>query len=272
MRLCTVRTENGPIAAVIGENGRHALVGSAIDAIRTISQGGEPELGAELARDLELGPPIVPGKIVAIGLNYSDHTEESEVEQPTAPLVFAKFPSCVTGPSDPVKIDRELTEQVDWEVELAIVIGREMRNVKAEHALDYVFGYTVANDISARDVQFGDGQWTRGKSFDTFCPLGPHIVTADELGPIDDLRLITRVNGETMQDGTTRHMVFGPAELLAFCSRSFPLEPGDILLTGTPSGCGAFMDPPRFLQPGDVLETEIEGIGTLVNPVVAATP
>jgi len=183
--------------------------------------------------------------------------------------VFGKFPSSVTGPSDPIVINFAVASRVDWEVELAVVIGRRARDISVERALDYVFGYTVANDVSARDVQFSDGQWTRGKSFDSFCPLGPVIVTADELGSPDHLRLTTRVNGETMQDDTTRNMIFGVAELLSFCSRSFTLEPGDLVLTGTPSGCGEFMDPPRSLAPGDVVESSIDGIGTLRNPVRA---
>jgi 5-carboxymethyl-2-hydroxymuconate isomerase len=159
---------------------------------------------------------------------------------------------------------------VDWEVELAVVIGRRMRNVPVEAALDYVFGYTVANDVSARDVQFSDGQWTRGKSFDTFCPLGPVVVTPDEIGALDGLRLTTKVNGELMQDDTTANMIFGVAEILAYCSRNFTLEPGDVVLSGTPSGCGEFMDPPRSLAPGDVVEVAVEGIGALRNSVVAA--
>jgi len=218
---------------------------------------------------VSLGPPLRPGKIVAVGLNYRTHADESGVEAPASPLIFAKFPSSVTGPSAPIVIDPALTERVDWEVELAVVVGRRMRHVDEADALDHVFGYTVANDVSARDVQFADGQWTRAKSFDSFCPLGPVVVTPDELGPVDDLRLTTRVNGELMQDDTTASMIFGVPELLAFCSRSFTLEPGDVVLTGTPDGCGEFMDPRRSLAPGDVVEVSIEGIGALRNQVVA---
>ena len=174
------------------------------------------------------------------------------------------------GPSAPIVIDPQLAQRVDWEVELAVVVGRRMRNVREDEALDHVFGFTVANDVSARDVQFADGQWTRGKSFDSFCPLGPVVVTPDELGPVGDLRLTTRVNGELMQDDSTRNMIFDVPELLAFCSRSFTLEPGDVLLTGTPDGCGEFMDPPRSLSPGDIVEVSVEGIGVLRNEVVAA--
>jgi 2-keto-4-pentenoate hydratase/2-oxohepta-3-ene-1,7-dioic acid hydratase in catechol pathway len=216
-----------------------------------------------------LRAPLRPGKLVAIGLNYRDHVREAKAEVPSRPLVFAKFPSAVVDPGDAIAIDGELTSRVDWEVELAVVVGRRMRRVPERDALGYVFGYTVANDVSARDVQFADGQWVRAKSFDTFCPLGPVVATADEIPDPQALALRTRVNGETMQDSSTGEMIFGVAELLAFCSRSFTLEPGDVLLTGTPWGCGEFMDPPRSLHPGDVVETEIEGIGVLRNAVVA---
>lgn len=216
------------------------------------------------------GAPLQPGKIVAIGLNYRDHAREAGIEPPAEPLVFAKFPSAVIGPEKPIVVDRRYAQRVDWEVELAVVIGRRMRGVDTARALDHVFGYTVANDVSARDVQFGDGQWTRGKSFDTFCPLGPVVVTADEVPDPQAIQLTTRVNGDTVQRSSTSEMIFGVAELLAYCSRCFSLEPGDVVLTGTPWGCGEFMTPPRSLQPGDVVEVEAAGIGVLRNPVVAA--
>jgi 2-keto-4-pentenoate hydratase/2-oxohepta-3-ene-1,7-dioic acid hydratase in catechol pathway len=218
------------------------------------------------------GPPLAPlrpGKVVAIGLNYLDHIREAGLERPERPLVFAKFPSSVTGPEDDIVVDRRLTQRVDWEVELGVVIGRPMRSVPAAEALDHVLGYTVANDVSARDLQFGDGQWVRGKSLDTFCPIGPALVSSDEIPDPQALRLTTRVNGETVQDSTTAEMVHGVAELLAFCSASFTLMPGDLLLTGTPWGCGEFMDPKRSLAPGDVVGCEIDGIGILRNPVAA---
>jgi 5-carboxymethyl-2-hydroxymuconate isomerase len=214
------------------------------------------------------GPPLRPGKIVAIGLNYADHAREAGIALPSQPLVFAKFPSSVIGPDEDIVIDRSLTERVDWEVELAVVVGRPLRHETPQSALEGVFGYTVANDVSARDVQFGDGQWVRGKSFDTFCPLGPEIVTPDELGDVQALALRTRVNGELVQDSSTREMIFGVAEILAFCSRCFSLEPGDVVLTGTPWGCGEFMQPQRSLAGGDVVEVEVEGIGVLRNRVV----
>jgi 2-keto-4-pentenoate hydratase/2-oxohepta-3-ene-1,7-dioic acid hydratase in catechol pathway len=240
------------------------LVRAAVDP-RTL----RPAAGPAQVAAAELRAPVRPGKIVAIGLNYHDHVREARMEVPAHPLVFAKFPSSVVGPGERIVLDPQLTERVDWEVELAVLVGRRMRAVAPVDALDYVFGYTIANDISARDVQFADGQWVRSKSLDTFCPLGPVVVTRDELPNPQDLRLRTRVNGETVQDSSTREMIFGVAELLAFCSRSFTLEPGDLVLTGTPWGCGEFMTPPRSLRPGDVVETEIDGMGVLRNPVVA---
>lgn len=218
--------------------------------------------------DSRLVAPVRPGKVVAIGLNYLDHIRETGLERPKQPLVFAKFTTSVIGPDEPIEIDRRLTRRVDWEVELAVIIGRRMRRVPVHEALDHVFGYTVGNDISARDLQFGDGQWTRGKSLDTFCPLGPAIVPADAIPDPQALRLFTRVNGETVQDSSTSEMIFGVAELLAFCSDAFTLEPGDVVMTGTPWGCGEFMDPKRGLNDGDVVEAEVEGIGILRNPVV----
>lgn len=206
-----------------------------------------------------------PGKIVAIGLNYMDHAKESGAEPPKRPLVFAKFPTAVINHEEQIRIPRKLTERVDWEVELAVIIGRNATRVPERDALSYVRGYTVANDVSARDLQFSDGQWVRAKSLDTFCPLGPKVV---ELDDPQNLRLQTRVNGETLQDSNTSQMIFGVAELISFCSHSFTLEPGDLILTGTPWGVGEFMDPKRSLQDGDVVECEIEGIGVLRNPVV----
>ena len=229
-----------------------------------------PPRGTTAMAEPSLVAPLRPGKIVAVGLNYRDHVRESGAAVPSSPLIFAKFPSAVIGPGEPIEVDSRKAERVDWEVELAVVVGRQMRHVAPQDAPDHVFGYTVANDVSARDVQFADGQWVRGKSFDTFCPLGPVVVTAEEIpDPREGLSLRTRVNGELVQDSSTREMIFGVEEILAFCSRHFTLDVGDVVLTGTPWGCGEFMRPPRSLQPGDVVEVEIEGIGLLRNPVVA---
>lgn len=276
MRLSTLQLDGREVVAVEHQDGWHELATDGTDLRSLIARGPDAVAAAVAgAADAPLGggrltAPLRPGKVVAIGLNYLDHIREAEMETPSQPLVFAKFPSSVIGPGDEIVVDTAITERADWEVELAAVIGRRLRNVPVDEALAGVFGYTVANDVSARDVQFGDGQWVRGKSLDTFCPVGPSIVTADEIADPQALKLTTRVNGETVQDSSTAEMVFGVAELIAFCSRSFTLEPGDLLLTGTPWGCGEFMDPVRSLRPGDVVETEVEGIGTLRNPVVAA--
>ncbi|MGV9770888.1 fumarylacetoacetate hydrolase family protein [Streptosporangium sp. NPDC003464] len=274
MRLGTVRAGGARLAAVEREGLWYALDVPAGTPLEAVLAGGIEEtrrLAASAAGPIADAAPVAPlrpGKIVAIGLNYLDHIREAGMDRPERPLMFAKFPSSVIGPGEPIVIDGELTERVDWEVELAAVIGAPIRHASPAEALAGVAGYTVANDVSARDLQFADGQWTRGKSLDTFCPLGPAVVTPDELGDPQSLRLRTAVNGETVQDSSTAEMLFGVAELLSYCSRAFTLEPGDVVLTGTPWGCGEFMDPRRSLRPGDVVEVSVEGIGALRNPVV----
>jgi len=273
MRVGTVEQEGlaTPVAAV--EEGVYAAldVPPGTTVVDAIAAGVPLRPAADGARfgARDLVAPLRPAKIVAIGLNYMDHVRETGMDAPAVPLVFTKFTTSVIGDGEAIEIDPALTGRVDWEVELAVVVGRRMRRVPAAAALDHVFGYTVANDVSARDVQFADGQWVRGKSLDTFCPLGPTIVTADEVADPQDIRLTTTVNGELVQDSTTAEMVFGVAELLEFCSASFTLEPGDVVLTGTPWGCGEFMDPPRSLTPGDTVEVQAAGIAHLRNPVVA---
>ena len=268
MRVGTAELDGRQVPVVVeGDELRAIDAPSLLELIGDGASSAAPQ-GGPLA-GARLTAPLRPRKVVAIGLNYLDHIREQGIsDPPKRPIVFTKFPSSVVGNGDRIEVDRELTERADWEVELAVVIGKPMRSVPKSEALDYVFGYTVANDVSARDLQFSDGQWIRGKSLDTFCPLGPVIVTPDELGDISSLALRTRVNGELVQDSSTAEMLFDVPELLAFCSRSFPLDPGDVLLTGTPWGCGEFMDPVRSLQDGDVVEVEVEGVGTLRNPVV----
>jgi 2-keto-4-pentenoate hydratase/2-oxohepta-3-ene-1,7-dioic acid hydratase in catechol pathway len=216
--------------------------------------------------DAELLAPVPrPGKVVAIGRNYREHATEEGVEPPPAPLMFAKWPSAIVGPRAEIRWDPTLTRQVDYEAELAVVIGRRARNVDVVDALDHVFGYTCLNDVSARDLQFGDGQWTRGKSLDTFCPMGPALVTPDEVGNPQDLAIRCTVGDDVVQDARTSAMYFGVAEIISYCSRSFTLEPGDVIATGTPGGVGVFRDPPRFLDDGDRVAVEIEKIGRLEN-------
>jgi 5-carboxymethyl-2-hydroxymuconate isomerase len=270
MRVGTVSVQGSLRAVIEDDDGLHAIADAGGRTLLELVAAGAPlapEAGPPLAGAAPAAP-LLPGKIVAIGLNYLDHIRETGLPRPQRPLVFTKFPSSVIGDGAEIRVDRAITERVDWEVELAVVIGRRATRVSPGAALDHVFGYTVANDVSARDVQFGDVQWVRGKSLDTFCPLGPMIVTADAVADPQALALRTRVNGETVQESSTAEMLFGVAELIAFCSRSFTLEPGDVLLTGTPWGCGEFMDPVRSLAAGDLLESTVEGIGTLRNRVV----
>jgi 2-keto-4-pentenoate hydratase/2-oxohepta-3-ene-1,7-dioic acid hydratase in catechol pathway len=224
------------------------------------------QAGARSMASLRLLPPVVrPGKIVAVGRNYRAHAAEEAAAVPEAPLLFAKLPSALIGDGATITWSSSLTGQVDYEAELAVVVGTRARDVRAEDALEHVLGYTCLNDVSARDLQVGDGQWTRAKGLDTFCPMGPWLVTVDELSDPSDLRVRCRVNGEPRQDASTTDLVHDVAELIAYCSRSFTLEPGDVIATGTPGGVGAFRDPPVFLADGDVVEVEIERIGTLRN-------
>ena len=246
-----------------------------LDALRVAVDGQADQIrqsGAPIEALTLLAPMPRPGKVVAIGLNYLSHAIEQNIEAPAAPLIFAKFPTSVIGPGAAITWDPALTSEVDFEGELACVIGRRARNVSEASALDFVLGYTCGNDVSARDLQFGDRQWVRGKSLDTFCPLGPWIVTRDEIPDPQSLRVRTTVSGETLQDGHTRDMIFGVARIIAHASQAFTLEPGDVIMTGTPSGVGVHRDPKRFLRDGDVVEIEIEGIGTLRNPCREAAP
>jgi 2-keto-4-pentenoate hydratase/2-oxohepta-3-ene-1,7-dioic acid hydratase in catechol pathway len=209
-----------------------------------------------------------PGKIICVGLNYRDHAIESQMAIPASPVIFSKFPSCVIGHAEPVVLPLGST-QVDYEAELAVVIRRRAHQVTASSAMEHVLGYTCLNDVSARDFQFADGQWQRGKSCDTFAPLGPWIVTADEIPDPHALRIQLRLNGCTMQNSNTDQLIFRIPELIAFLSRTITLEPGDVIATGTPPGVGFARQPPVFLRAGDVMEVEIEGIGVLRNHVVS---
>jgi 2-keto-4-pentenoate hydratase/2-oxohepta-3-ene-1,7-dioic acid hydratase in catechol pathway len=216
-----------------------------------------------------LAPVPRPGKLIAIGLNYRDHAAESKMPIPESPVVFSKFTTSVIGPDEPVVLPAA-SKQVDYEAELAVVIGRRAKNVQREGALDYVLGYTNINDVSARDLQFADGQWQRGKSCDTFAPIGESIVTTDEVPDPHKLSIKLRLNRETMQDSNTEQLIFGVPELIAFLSETITLEPGDVIATGTPPGVGFARQPPVFLKHGDVMEVEIEKLGTLHSPIVAA--
>jgi len=212
--------------------------------------------------------PSVTGmnKIIAIGLNYEDHAEESKGEVPDIPLIFAKFPNSLIGHGHTIIWKEDITKKVDYEAELAVVIGKTACDISEEEAPEAVFGYTCANDVSARDLQFGDGQWVRGKSLDTFCPLGPWIVTADELTDPHDLGIRSILNGKRMQDSHTGRMFFRIPQIVHFLSKHMTLFPGDVILTGTPAGVGVFRKPSLYLKDGDEIAIEIDGIGRLVNP------
>jgi 2-keto-4-pentenoate hydratase/2-oxohepta-3-ene-1,7-dioic acid hydratase in catechol pathway len=217
-----------------------------------------------------VGLPIErPQKIVCVGLNYRDHAEEQGAALPQAPLLFAKWPNTLIGPGEPIVIP-PVTSKVDYEAELGVVIGERVRGASAENALEAVHGYLCLNDVSARDLQFGDGQWVRGKSLDTFCPVGPELVPAAEVPDPQALSIRALVNGEVLQDSSTSRMIFSVAEIVAHVTRAITLEPGDLIATGTPAGVGAFRDPQVWLEPGDEVTIEIEGIGALTNPVRAA--
>jgi 2,4-didehydro-3-deoxy-L-rhamnonate hydrolase len=205
---------------------------------------------------------------VCVGLNYRDHAEEQGVELPTAPLLFAKWPNTLIGPGEPIVIPPVVTK-CDYEAELGVVIGSRVTRVSKENALEAVRGYICANDVSARDLQFGDGQWTRGKSPDTFCPVGPAVVPAAEIADPHNLRIRAIVSGEVLQDSTTANLIFGIDEIISHASQTMTFEPGDLILTGTPAGVGVFRDPQRLLQPGDEVTIEIEGVGAITNPVIA---
>jgi 2-keto-4-pentenoate hydratase/2-oxohepta-3-ene-1,7-dioic acid hydratase in catechol pathway len=212
-----------------------------------------------------------PGKIVCVGLNYRDHAEEQGAELPERPLLFAKFTTALIGPGEPIVIPPLVTEP-DYEAELAVLIGSTVKGVSKENALEAVRGYLCANDVTARDLQYGDRQWTRGKSVDTFCPIGPQLVPAAEVPDPHALRIRCTVSGEVLQDSTTANLIFGVDEVIAFASQAITLQAGDLILTGTPAGVGYFREPKRLLQDGDTVTIEIEGLGELTNPVRRAGP
>ena len=275
--------------AIVKRNGRRAIVDLlAADAslpasIRALLEAGPPALrkaaaAAEAANDLvdmaavKLAAPIPnPDKILCIGLNYADHAAESGQPLPDYPIVFSKYSNTVIGPGDAIVLPK-VTEMVDYEAELGFVIGKRARYVSEEDALDYVAGYLNVNDVSARDYQTRTSQWTMGKSFDTFAPMGPALVTADEAPDPQDLAIRLWIGDETLQDSSTSQLIFNVPQLVANISEVMTLNPGDIVSTGTPPGVGAARKPPRWLKPGETVNMEIEGLGVLSNPVVAEQP
>jgi 2-keto-4-pentenoate hydratase/2-oxohepta-3-ene-1,7-dioic acid hydratase in catechol pathway len=217
---------------------------------------------------VEYLPAVYPGKIIAIGRNYQEHAAEGGSEPPKAPLLFTKFPNALNAHNAPV-ILHAISEQIDFEAELAVVIGRRANKVSEADALSYVFGYSCLNDVSARDLQFADGQWVRGKGLNGFAPLGPFITTKDEIPDPQSLKIEGILNGEVMQSSNTKMMIFGVAYLISYITQAITLEPGDVIATGTPEGVGVFRKPPRLLKPGDLFEVVIEKVGTLKNTFVS---
>ncbi|MGH3145408.1 MAG: fumarylacetoacetate hydrolase family protein [Rubrobacter sp.] len=271
LKLVTYSVGDGPSEVGAVEAGEIRPLGHE-SMVDFIERGGSPEPGESVVRleDARLHAPVPrPAKVICIGLNYEDHAEETGAPIPEQPIVFAKYANSIVGPGEAIVIP-SITEQPDYEAELAVVIGRTARNVPESEALDHVFGYTNANDVSARDVQLGEGgQWTRGKAIDTFCPTGPHIVTRDEVPDEQSLSVRCILNGEVVQDGHTSKMIFSVPELVAFLSTGMTLVPGDVIITGTPPGVGMARDPQLWLKSGDEVSVEIEGLGTLTNPVEA---
>jgi len=229
----------------------------------------EEKEGIPLSKVELLAPLSNPPKIICLGLNYFDHAEEQGREPPKDPVIFLKPRTSIAGPFEDIPVPFDYTTQVDYEVELAVVIGRKGKRIPEEEAMNYVFGYMVFNDLSARDIQFGDKQWTRGKSLDKFAPMGPWITTRDEIRDPYSLRMRTLVNGEVMQDSSTAKMAIKIPRIISVLSKGMTLEPGDIIATGTPAGVGVFRNPQRFLKPGDIVEVEIENLGFLRNRIVA---
>jgi len=215
-----------------------------------------------------IGCPIHgPSKIICLGKNYAEHAKEGGFENPEKPLIFCKTPNALNGPFDSIILPQS-SGKIDWEVELAIIIAKQGKRIRKTEAWDYIAGFTIMNDVSGREAQFSDSQWFRGKSFDGFAPVGPFIVTPDEIGDVNNLRLTAKVDGQIMQDGNTRDMIFDVFTIIEDISEDITLIPGDIISTGTPAGVGIFRDPPVVLKPGNVVECYIENIGTIINKIV----
>jgi len=236
---------------------------------RSQALGGGGQATAYELDSLEFLPAVYPSKILAIGRNYAEHAAEGGAELPKAPLLFNKLPNALSAHNAPIVLPI-ISEQVDFEAELAVIIGRTARRVSEAEALEHIFGYSLINDVSARDLQFGDGQWTRGKSLDTFAPLGPFITTRDEIEDVQTLKIEGVLNGEVMQSSNTSRMIFKVAYLVSYLSQGITLQPGDVIASGTPDGVGIFRKPPVLLKAGDIFEVKIEKVGVLRNPVVSA--
>ena len=282
MRYATIQRSGETEPAVLLEDRVIPIHGAGFASLLEVIEGGAAAeervrrwlAGAASGQGLDPGsftfaaPIPRPPKLICIGLNYRDHAAEAKLPIPDVPTMFAKFPTAAIGPGQPIVLPKNSTKP-DYEAEFAIVIGRRGRHVAEKDWRDYVYGYTIVNDVSARDFQMATSQWMIGKTFDTFAPFGPAIVTADEIADPHNLRITLAINGETLQDSTTANLIFKLPRLIAYLSSVFTLEPGDIIATGTPAGVGFARKPPRWLKPGDEVRIRIEGLGELVNPVVA---
>ncbi|MDP8979499.1 MAG: fumarylacetoacetate hydrolase family protein [Acidobacteriota bacterium] len=286
MKLVTFRRGNGaPEVGVVVEQNVIALSGAGITDMIAVLGGGRQVMAQ--VENWVYQPPVEsivpissvtltaplprPPKLICVGLNYRDHAIESKMEIPKVPTIFSKFPSCVIGPGDAVVLPRNSTRP-DYEAEFAFVIGKGGRHIPAGHWREHVFGYTLINDISARDFQMATTQWLMGKTFDTFAPMGPWLVTADEIADPHALDISMEIGGEILQKSNTRELIFKIPELIEYLSSVVTLEPGDVVSTGTPAGVGSARTPPRYLKAGDQMVVRVEGIGELRNPVVAETP
>jgi 2-keto-4-pentenoate hydratase/2-oxohepta-3-ene-1,7-dioic acid hydratase in catechol pathway len=282
LRFVTIQRESYVEPGVIFDDALFGLRGAGFPDVISLINGGRDALD-RVARWIERPPggevldpltarfaaPIPkPPKLICIGLNYRDHAAESNLPIPEVPTMFAKFPTAVTGPGHPIVLPKN-SSKPDYEAEFAVVIGRGGRHIPESQWRDHVFGYTIVNDVSARDFQMATSQWMIGKTFDTFAPVGPWIVTADEIEDPHQLRISLSICGEVLQDSNTSNLIFKVPQLIAYLSSVFTLEPGDIIATGTPAGVGFARKPARWLKPGDEVRVQVEGIGELVNPVVA---
>jgi 2-keto-4-pentenoate hydratase/2-oxohepta-3-ene-1,7-dioic acid hydratase in catechol pathway len=282
LRFLTIQQDGPPEPAVRLEHEIVGIRGAGFDSVLSVIAGGADALekvswwianasGSQRWQPDQVGllaPIPRPPKVICIGLNYRDHAAESKMAIPDVPTVFSKFSTAVIGPGHPIVLPRN-SAKPDYEAEFVVVVGKGGRHIPEERWREHVFGYTMVNDVSARDFQMATSQWIMGKTFDTFAPLGPAIVTADEIADPQNLAISLVLSGEVMQDANTREMIFPVARLIAFLSSVFTLEPGDVIATGTPPGVGFARNPPRWLRPGDVVTVRVEGLGELTNPVVA---
>jgi acylpyruvate hydrolase len=269
MRLVTIRTANGTQAGRLDGDQVVPLDAPDVAAVLEAGVDNVREVGDAVGlAGADLAPVIPrPSKIICLGLNYRSHIEEMGAELPKFPTLFAKFPAALIGARDPIRLPQE-SNSVDWEGELAFVIGRRVRNASTEEARDAIGGYTICNDVSMRDWQWRTSEWLQGKTWEGGTPLGPAVVTPDEVDHAADLLLRCEVDGEVVQEARTSDLLFKPADIVSYVSTVVTLEPGDVFSTGTPGGVGAGMQPPRFLQPGQVVRTSVEGLGELVNECV----